>query len=257
VTVHSRGNLNSDHRRHDRLLVTRYAADDSYPGEQGEAETLIASCSECAELAADIRLLSQRTHQLAAPRRPRDFRISAEQADKLRGSWLERFMRGIAAPGWGTALRPLAGAAFAIGMTLMVVGALPMSAAQPAGAPPADMEIMAATDAPAIHAPTMESVDAPAEQAPGDMPVTRSGGDADPGVSDDGNAAADPNTFSEVYLSPAPEEAELGIEQRRALSSDDGGSLLIVAGAIAVAFAIALFVLVWFARRRFGDALLR
>jgi len=118
--------LNPAHSSHDALLVARYAAGDAYPGEAAQARQLVNKCAQCAELAADIRTISARTSELRAAKRPRDFRITAEQAEQLRGSWLDRLLRGFAAPGW-TVVRPLAGAALAIALVVVVIGALPLS----------------------------------------------------------------------------------------------------------------------------------
>ncbi len=123
--MQSRRTLSPEHSKHDRVLVARYAAGDAYPTEIGDAQRLVDGCDECAALAADIKLISFRTSELPAARRTQDFRISAEQADKLRGSWFDRLMRGFSAPGWAVA-RPLAGAALAIGLALVVIGALPV-----------------------------------------------------------------------------------------------------------------------------------
>ncbi len=115
----------TEHDKHDRVLVARFAAGDAYPAELVEAQLLIDRCDECAALASDIALISARTSELPPIRRPRDFRISPEQADKLRGSWFDRLMRGFSNPGWSV-VRPLAGASLAIGLALVVVGALPL-----------------------------------------------------------------------------------------------------------------------------------
>ena len=141
--------MNQGHDRHDRLLVTRFAVGDAYPGEVELAKELVRHCADCAALAADIRLIAARTADLPVVRRPRDFRISAAQAERLRGSWLERLLRSFSAPGWGLA-RPLASAALVVGLSLAVIGALPLGVAssgaadtltvpatgQPVGAPP-------------------------------------------------------------------------------------------------------------------------
>jgi len=161
--VHSRGEFDPDHRNHDRPLIARYAAGDAYVGEASDAEALIESCPECALLASDIRLLSTRQLELPPVRRPRDFRISADDAERLRGTWLDRLMRGIAAPGW--AARPLAGAALTIGLALVAVGALPAPAQAPVG--DAGALAPAATEAPEIFA-AAPSAQPASEQAPAD-----------------------------------------------------------------------------------------
>ena len=121
----SRSPMRSEHRKHDRLLVTRFAMDDAYPSERDEARLQIESCPDCAALAADIRQISNAVGQVPVPARTRDFMISAEKADELRGNRLTRWMRSFATPRWGT-LRPVAGVALSIGLVMAVVGtALP------------------------------------------------------------------------------------------------------------------------------------
>src|SRR5687768_17222994 len=114
--------MQSEHRRHDRLLVTRFAMDDAYPSERAEARRMLESCPECAALAADIRLIATSvSRDMPVPVRNRDFIITAEQAAKLRGSRLSRWMTALTTPGWG-ALRPVAGVAMSIGLVMAVVG---------------------------------------------------------------------------------------------------------------------------------------
>lgn len=119
-------NLTPEHDQHDRLLIARYAAGDAYPSERDEAARLVDHCDACAALTDDIKLISAGTASLPQINRSRDFRISAEQADHLKGSWFDRLMRGFAAPGWSV-VRPVAAASLAIGIVLVVVGALPLS----------------------------------------------------------------------------------------------------------------------------------
>jgi hypothetical protein len=136
---HSAG-IPANHAHHDRLLVTRLAADDAYPGEAEQARALVEHCSDCARLAHDIRALSAATAATGAPRRTRDFSITAEQAQRLRGSAVERFLRRLAAPGLAPA-RPLAGVALSIGLVLAVVGAvMPATSNQPLAGDAARLE---------------------------------------------------------------------------------------------------------------------
>jgi hypothetical protein len=110
------------HAHHDRVLVSRYASGDAYEGELEQARQLVEHCAECAALAADIRTLSASLAVSLAPTRQRDFRITTEQAEQLRGSRLDRLFRRLAAPGLAPA-RPLAGVALSLGLALAVVGA--------------------------------------------------------------------------------------------------------------------------------------
>ena len=253
----------SDHRRHDRLLVARLAGGDAYPGELSEARSLVVSCPDCAALAEDIRALSHAVGQLPAMPRARDFRLSAEQAEQVRGSRLERLMRRLSGPGWGT-VRPLAGVAISIGLVLSVIGAMPFGT--PAGGPPRDGDTMSSLqteDERASLAPgdALSPGDAP---SPADPPREPQDG---PAVVDNGNAEGAPGAqaspafvaegpLDKVYLDPpADPESEPPVN-----SQDVAGStpnLTLYAGIAVGALGLGLLLLVSLARRRFSDPLLR
>ena len=73
----------SDHLRHDRLLVTRFAMGDSFPAEKADAQALVQTCNDCAALAADIRLIAASMQRLPRPRRRVIHQLTAEQAERL------------------------------------------------------------------------------------------------------------------------------------------------------------------------------
>lgn len=144
-----------EHAHHDELLVARLAAGDLETAEAAAAERQLAACAACRELQADLRAIARSlAADLPRPRRRRDFRLSADEAQRLRGSTIRRLLAPLAAPDLRF-LQPLAAAAVAIGLALVVVDALPF-------APP---------EAPAPAAATMaaapeETPGAPAEEAP-------------------------------------------------------------------------------------------
>ena len=72
------------HARHDRHLVAALAADDLEPIVRTEAETLVATCRDCAELFADLKVIAAATAALPDVPRTRDFRITAADAARLR-----------------------------------------------------------------------------------------------------------------------------------------------------------------------------
>lgn len=111
----------TDHRQHDRLLIVRSLDDGLDAAEMSQAERLIQSCQECADLVADLRSVSRAVAQVPAARRTRDFRLSAEQAAATRGSFLTRLLRRLDLPD-PRILQPLGGAAVAIGLVLVVLG---------------------------------------------------------------------------------------------------------------------------------------
>ena len=257
--------------------------DDSYPGERDEARQLIASCSECAALATDVRVIASSMKQLPAPARHRDFTISQDQADRLRGSRLTQLLRGLATPGWAT-LRPVAGVALSIGLVMAVIGSvlptyapaagagdntverLPTLESQPGGAPAPQRpveppKVPAATSQPAPAAAAGRSP-APAEMAPDFAPTN---GDR-PGAQPLAQAtdAATRDYLDTAYLEEASPEAglyaadgddSLAATQRQV--ADPTRSLLIYAGLAIAVISLALLLLAWSARRYFVDPLVR
>ena len=159
------------HVDHDLLVIAAGTDPDADPAARAAAAHLAASCTECDELARDLRAIAAGLHSLPrsipAPA-ARDFRISPDQARRLqRGSGLRRILRPFG-PGGMPSLRPLS-AAFATlgvagllftlvlpGMTNlgMSSGAAPQAVSAPAGAGDAAASIQitkenASTDGPA------------------------------------------------------------------------------------------------------------
>jgi hypothetical protein len=224
----------SDHARHDRLLVARFAADDAFPTELVEGRGLVETCTECAALAADIRFIRTVAAELPAPARPRDFRLSVDQAEQLRGSPIDRLLRRLTAPGLSS-LRPVAAGVMSLGLALAVVGAaLPT----PLAAPDENAVMM---ERAAEHGVDVPGAEAPAEQpaaqpAPPE-PAGEAAGEVDePRLAESDGAAADLSVAEE---SPALRE------------------LLIYAGLLLTLLSLALLVIVTIARRRWRDPLLR
>jgi hypothetical protein len=228
-----------EHSRHDGLLIARFAAGDSFAGEVEQAQALVESCSSCADLAADVRSLMSATSRLPETRRTRDFRLSAGQAEQLRGSRLERFLRRLAAPGLAP-LRPLAGVAISLGLALVVVGtALP----SPASAPAMDAERLETrrnqNEVLGSPVPAAAPEYAPGAE-PDDAGVTPPNGVAAGGEDDD-------RTFAEQEELTIPAEATDAFPR----------GLLVYAGVVLALVSLGVLVLSWFARTRTRDPLLR
>ena len=142
----SRQSMRSEHRRHDRLLVTRFAMDDAYRlRERRGAPARRQLHRVCRAGSRHPRAFELAVAQLPDAKRTRDFMITAEKAEELRGSRLARWMRGLATPS-SAMLRPVAGVALSIGLVMAIVGV-----AMPGTAPAGDntfgaAEIAAATD---------------------------------------------------------------------------------------------------------------
>jgi hypothetical protein len=276
----SRQTMPSEHRRHDRLLVTRFAMDDAYPSETAEARQLIESCSECASLAADIRALSSSMAQLRAAKRTQDFTITAEKAEELRGSRISRWMRGLAAPSFGM-LRPVAGVALSIGLVMVVVGA-----AMPSNSPTGETLFNAGA-----HSAATDKAVPPPQAAPGaGAPETAAPEPVDPGPvagaasteAPEVQALASPldgvrnespaealaqsspdsqtDQLDSAYVKPSP-DADVtppqGDEFVAARPADNTRDLLFYAGLAIAGLSVLLLALAWFARHYFADPLLR
>jgi len=113
------------HPQHDLTLIAGLAADDLTPIERSRAQALLDGCRDCAALRDDLLVIAAATRDLPAALAPRDFRLTAEQAARLRrSSWLARLLRPLA--GAGSVARPLAATFTTLGLVgVFVAAALP------------------------------------------------------------------------------------------------------------------------------------
>ena len=117
-----------NHPDHDLLLIAAHAAGDATVTDGVRAQSLLETCPECVDLHRDLLSITATSRSLraaAAATAPRDFRITPEQAARLRrGSWL----RTVLAPFGGarSAARPMATAFTSLGVAgLLVATVLP------------------------------------------------------------------------------------------------------------------------------------
>lgn len=114
------------HAQHDLDLVAGFvAATDLTATERKRAQSLVAECAECNALHLDLIGIANATRALPARPAPRDFRITVEQAARLRRtSWLGRVLGPLA--GARSATRPLAATFTTLGLVgVFVASALP------------------------------------------------------------------------------------------------------------------------------------
>jgi len=107
------------HADHDLLVIAAGTDPDADPAARAEAARQSAACTECDELARDLRAIAAGLQSLPrsipAPA-ARDFRISPDQARRLqRGSGLRRLLRPFG-PGGMPSLRPLSAAFTTLGV---------------------------------------------------------------------------------------------------------------------------------------------
>lgn len=150
-------------------LVVALDAGDLAGTELAAAESLVASCGGCAALAGDLLAIRGAMTALPVPHRRRDYRLTAEDAARLRPSGWRRLIEWLAAP--GSTVRPLATGLATLGVVGLLLtagapgmlsgfgsaGAAPVAAPQgpvedAAGGGPGSTELQA-TNAPAAGAP--------------------------------------------------------------------------------------------------------
>ncbi len=220
----------ADHAAHDPVLVAAYAAGDATGPELETATALVAACPTCAALHHDLRAIAAALPLMPAPRRTRDFRLTAEQAASLRPSGWRRLLAPFAGPRFAFAA-PLGSGLAALGLVgiLLAGTGLPLGGAT-AGA---DGESRRTTSNGAEMAP------APASDAQSPSPedaVMAQGEPSVPGVPD---ASIDP----QLAVQPADQAAPgSGAEDLAAM--DDNGSAIPMALAVSVVALMAGFALV-------------
>jgi hypothetical protein len=157
-------------RDHDALVVALDAGDLAGP-DQVRAEHLVASCAGCADLREDLATIRGALATLPVPARRRDYRLTDDDARRLRPGLWARLAGWLAAP--GSSVRPLATGVATLGALgllltaslsgLVVPGAVP--AAEDAAADPrARQEVYLET--PAAAPVGVPSPDPAPEQAP-------------------------------------------------------------------------------------------
>ena len=221
---------------------------DAYPSERDEARALVEKCADCAQLAADVKLIANSVARVPATPRTRDFMLTAEQADKLRGGRVSRWLRSLGTPGWAM-LRPVAGVALSIGLVMAVVGA-GIPGMQPAtylpvdDANPVTTTAATASDAPARPVGGGVTDQPPMEGKGSDLPVVRE------------TISTTPRPHMASVASPDPAEPEL--QQLGPSTPANTARDLLVYGGLAIALlSFGLLALAVTLRRFFADPLLR
>lgn len=159
----------SRHQRHDGLLIAA-ALDDGAVTRPSLANTLLATCLDCARLHADLLSLALALPAASTPARPRDFTLTQADAERLRPRGLRRWL-GLIGTSRDTITRPLAIGFTTLGLAGLLVatvpGALPGSgapsaevAAGNAGAPRREIQSAASPSGAADH--ILSTPDSPA-----------------------------------------------------------------------------------------------
>ena len=108
------------HDAHDLELVAAYAAGDAEGPSLDRATALVASCPECAALHHDLRAIAAAMPELPVPARPRDFRLTPEQAASLRPGGIRGLLAAFSGPRFAFAT-PLGTGLAALGIVGILV----------------------------------------------------------------------------------------------------------------------------------------
>ncbi len=112
----------SAHDQHEPLLVAQVVAGDPLdPATADPVRRWLRTCPQCAALAADLTRVSAAVAGEPVPPRRRDFRLSPEDAERLRGNAVTRRLRRLSWPR-SRAFAPAAAGVMSIGLVFVVVG---------------------------------------------------------------------------------------------------------------------------------------
>ena len=111
------------HAQHDAYLVAQFAAGDVTATERAVVERLVASCDRCRALRDDLLAIVSAAADLPAPPRTRDFRLSPDDAARLRSGW-RRWLGRLATPRFAFT-QPLGAALATLGLAGLLIGVLP------------------------------------------------------------------------------------------------------------------------------------
>src|SRR5206468_4581458 len=112
------------HASHDPILVAALSDRSLTATERAVAEALVAGCSRCAELHADLVALGAAARAMPTPARPRDYLLTPADAVRLRPTGWRRVVGafGTARDGFS---RPLAVGLTTLGLAGLLVTTVP------------------------------------------------------------------------------------------------------------------------------------
>jgi hypothetical protein len=215
--------VNELHEQHDQILVVSFASGDLAPDDRDRdratAQALIDSCTECAALHDDVVAIARATRALPPAVRTHDFRLTPEQASKLRPTGWRRFVAGLSAPG-SIFSRQLGLGLATLGVAGLLLSSAPSIQLGMGGSAAAS----AAPSAPAAAAPAPEDVRGAAQNA----------------AEASAAASAPAASAAPVFIGNAggPEPSPSGGYDTSASQSDHGGTTTALGGSVPKATAL-------------------
>jgi len=188
----------SSHPSHDLTVLAALSDPDAAPADRAAAETLAGSCPTCAAIVADVQALRAALRDLPpAIAVPRDFRLTPDQAARLRrGSAWQRLLRPFGAGGIA-GLRPLGAALTTLGLAGILLTASPLV---PSAAAPRDAStgVFGASVGPGALAPASAPVAPPSSVTKQQGAGPNNGGDTGAGQGDEASPSGGPQTVLPV-----------------------------------------------------------
>jgi hypothetical protein len=114
----------SDHASHDTMLVASLADHSLAPSERAAADALVAACSQCADLHADLLALRTATRAMPTPARTADYMLTPRDAVRLGSGGWRRFV-AILGTSRDALSRPLAIGLTTLGLAGLLVANVP------------------------------------------------------------------------------------------------------------------------------------
>jgi hypothetical protein len=160
----------TSHARHDPLVVAALAAGDLAGTDRDHATALIESCAECATLHDDLIAIARATASVPPPiaTRPRDFRLTPEQAARLRPTGWRRVVGAFASPRLAFS-KPLGIGLTTIGLAGLLIGNIPLGFGL--GGSAASAPVFGATGAAAAASESNQSIRGSAGDVTGEVSV--------------------------------------------------------------------------------------
>jgi hypothetical protein len=126
MTSRTAGAPRDPHDDHDREAIAALAAGDATGQARELAEQLVVDCAACAVLVEDLRAIAAATRALPSiATAPRDFRLTASDAARLRGGLWQRLGRAIGVARWSP--RPFAAAFTTLGIAALLIAVVPFA----------------------------------------------------------------------------------------------------------------------------------
>lgn len=228
------------HAGHDPALVAAHAAGDATGPDLAAAIALVAGCPACAELHRDLRAIAAALPELPAPARPRDFRLTPEQAAGLRPGGWRGVLAALAGPRFSFAV-PLGTGLATLGLAAILFGSLaglPLGAGGAATSASRDEALPSLEYGAPLPAAAPSAAPASGGPAMGALPAPTPASEAVEGAPSAG-----------TDLQAGGEAARLDADAATATDGFPAGVVIGLGGVLALVAGIVLLGLRWGARR--------